>query len=381
MCEVITDKLVAKIPAAYPGKILKLNCKADELCQVGQPLLEMEVGDDVAVKEEARHEDVPAKEQPKAESERKEMSGDADDSKVLATHAVRLLARRMNVSLAQVKGSGKHGRVTKEDVILFAESGGRPAKATAKKPAKTEAPAAGKADKVVKLTDTRRAMVKAMTDGLSIPHESVQEEISFAKLDKACKGFAKDGSLQHMAFLVKAVSCALTHYPVLNTHATETRDSEGVLVDYVEKADHNVSIALDTPSGLLTPSIKAVQTKSIMQINEEILQLLGKAKNGSLTDSDLSDGTITLSNMRELGGIVAAPLIFKPQVASIFIGRGRLMPEFRKAKGATKVVPVEVSNVCVSADRRVVEPATITRFVNLVKQYIEELDMLLLNLK
>eukprot|EP00826_Nyctotherus_ovalis_P061802 TRINITY_DN8838_c0_g1_i1.p1 TRINITY_DN8838_c0_g1~~TRINITY_DN8838_c0_g1_i1.p1 ORF type:complete len:342 (-),score=101.32 TRINITY_DN8838_c0_g1_i1:114-1139(-) len=341
----------------------------------------MEVGDDVAVKEEAHREDAPATEPPKAEPERREAPASVDDSMVLTTHAVRLLAKRMNVNLTQVKGSGKRGRVTKEDVILFAESGGKPAKAAAKKPVKTEAPTAGKADKVVKLTDARRAMVKAMTDGLSIPHESVQEEISFAKLDKVCKGFVKDGSLQYVSFVVKAVSCALAQYPVLNTHATETRDNEGILVDYVEKADHNVSIALDTPSGLLTPSIKAVQTKSIMQINEEILQLMDKAKNATLTDSDLSDGTITVSSMRELGGIVAAPLIFRPQVASIFIGRGRLMPEFGKVKGATKVLPVEVSNVCVSADRRIVEPAVVTRFVNLIKQYIEELDMLLLNLK
>lgn len=381
----ITDKLVAKIPAAYAGKVVKLHHEPDAICQVGEALLELEVGDDVEVKGHEHHQE----EAPKAaESEAKKEPAkveQVDDSKVLTTFAVRRLAKSLGVNLNHVKGSGKHGRVTKEDVHRFVESGGKPAQGAAvKKPVKTEAPPVSKADVVIKLTGAKRAMVKSMTDALSIPHESVQEEVSMSKLEKACKKYTAENPnirMHQLSFFVKAVSCALTQYPILNTHVTETRDHEGILVDYVEKADHNVSIAIDTPAGLLTPSIKAVQTKSITQINEEVAALINKAKNGTLAEEDLIGGTITLSTTRNIGGIVAGPLIFKPQVAGMFIGRGRLMPEFTTINGTRKVTPTEISNVCLSADRRVVEPATMTRFINLFKQYIEELNMLLLNLK
>jgi len=391
---VITDKLVAKIPATYAGKVLKLHHKAEELCQVGQALLDMEVADDVGVKDESHHEETSEQKPPEqkaskgAESETKEQEPvvEVDDSNILTTFAVRRLAKNLKVNLNQVKGSGKHGRVTKDDVFAFVESGGKPApsKAPAKRPVKTEAPPVSKADKVVKLKGTLRAMVKSMTEATTIPHESMQEEIVMSKLNKKCKDYMEKNpnvKLHHLAFFVKAISCALTHYPILNSHVTENRDNEGILVDYVEKANHNVSILIDTPSGLLVPSIKSVQTKSIVQINEEILQLISKAKNATLSESDLSDGTITLSTTRNLGGRVASPLIFKPQVAGVFIGKGRLIPEFKEVKGVTKVYPMEVSSVCVSADRRVVDPAVLTRFVNLFKQYIDELNMLLLNLK
>lgn len=383
----ITDKLVAKIPAAYAGKVVKLHHNPDDICQVGQALLELEVGDDVEVKGQEHNKEAPKAAEPEAKEVKKEQAKveQVDDSKVLTTFAVRRLAKSLGVNLNHVKGSGKHGRVTKEDVHAFIESRGKPAQEPAvKRPVKTEAPSVSKADVVVKLTGPKRAMVKSMTDALSIPHETVQEEISMSKLEKICKKYAAENPntrMHQLSFFVKAMSCALTQYPILNSHATETRDHEGILVDYVEKADHNVSIAIDTPAGLLTPSIKAVQTKSITQINEEVATLINKAKSGALTEEDLIGGTITISTTRNIGGIVAGPLIFKPQVAGMFIGRGRLVPEFTTINGIRKVTPIEVSNVCLSADRRVVEPATMTRFINLFKQYIEELNMLLLNLK
>ena len=151
----ITDKLVAKIPAAYGGKIVKLNCKADEICQVGQALLDMEVGDDVNVKEDSHKEEPapaaePTPEQPAAAPETKKeqpaapVIDEAAEAKVYTTHAVRLLAKRLKLSLAHIKGTGKRGRVTNDDFFAFVETGGQPSHQPHHVAMHVEVPVAGK---------------------------------------------------------------------------------------------------------------------------------------------------------------------------------------------------------------------------------------------
>lgn len=395
MCEVITDKLVAKIPAAYGGKIVKLNCKADEICQVGQALLDMEVGDDVNVKEDSHKEEPapaaePTPEKPAAAPETKKeqpaapVIDEAAEAKVYTTHAVRLLAKRLKISLAQIKGTGKRGRVTKDDVFAFVETGGQPAQKTKKVAKKVEAPVAGKGDKLIKLTGIRRAMVKSMTDALEIPHETVQEELVMDNLDRVKNEYLAvnpKAKLTYLPFFMKAMSCALVEFPIINSLTTGPRDQNGLLVDYVEKAEHNISIAVDSPSGLLVPNIKSVQNKTILQLNEEVRQLISRARKSTVTQQDLSDGTITLSSIGGIGGIIGTPVIFRPQTALIAVGRTRQLPVFRTVKGIRKVFPSNVCTMCLAADRRVIEPVTITKFVVTFKKLIEDMDLLLLHLK
>lgn len=422
--------------------------KADEICQVGQPFLEMEVGDDVKVKEEVKkeeHAEPEKKPEPKPEPKAEEKpepkksekvlatpavralaqemgidlklvtptgkSGNITkndilkfaesqksgakpakqeeqqgETKVLATPAVRGLAGEMNVDLKKVKATGKGGRITKEDVMKYAESQKGAKQAPAAEPVAQKAPAGPlEGDRVVKLTGIRKAMAKSMTDALTIPPYNIQEEFYLDKLKKVRKAYLAlnpKNKLTYLPFFVKAFSQAMLEYPVFNSHCNPVTDKEGYITEYVEKADHNISIAVDSPSGLLVPNIKAVQTKSILQINEEIRQLIERARAGNLTNEDLSDGTFTVSNIGNIGGMNGTPVIFRPQVALGAIGRIRTVPDYiKKPNGELELVPREVVGVCMTCDHRIMDGATGARMIMLVKRYIEDIDSLLLTLK
>ena len=400
LCEVITDKLVAKIPSTYGGKVTKLNYKPDEICQVGQPLLEMEVGDDVKVKEEIKKEEhAPAEhkpEPPKAEAPKVEAAPKAEapkhepapGGKILATPTVRALAMEMKVDLKKVVPTGKGGRITKNDLLKYAESmQAKPAAPVAEPTpvAPAPAPVATGQDKSVKLSGIRRAMVKSMTDALSIPPYNIQEEVFLDKLKHIRKVYTDanpKNKLTYLPFFIKAFSQAMLEFPLFNALVSPMTDKEGYITEYIEKAEHNISVAVDSPAGLLVPNLKSVQSKSIIQINEELKGLIERARKGSLTQADLTDGTFTFSNIGNIGGLTGAPMIFRPQVAIAATGRIRVVPDLLKLpNGEYTVVPRDSVIVTMSCDHRIIDGATGVRFLNLVKKYIENLDTLLLTLK
>ena len=298
------------------------------------------------------------------------------------THAVRLLAHKLKVDITKVRGTGKRGRVTKEDVLMFVESGGQGAEVPAAP--KLQAPVVLKSDKVVKLTGFRRAMAKSMTDSLVIPHDNIQDEFSIESIKKARKDYLNTHPGKKMTFLpffMKAFSSALTDFPVFNAISNPAKDSDGSIFEYVQKAEHNISVAVDTPVGLLVPNLKGVQQKSILQVNEELRELIERARKAALTQDDLANGTFTLSNIGNIGCITGSPVIFRPQVAIAALGQVRLVPRFVLEKGTTKLRPEEAITLSLSYDRRIIDGATGARFVHTVKTYLENMDILLLTLK
>lgn len=385
---------MAKIPSAYSGKITKIHFKNDEICQVGQALLEMEVSDDVQVKgevTEAEHkkEEAPQPPKPKAPKEEPKRT-EAAGGKVLATPAVRNLAMEMKVDLAKVTATGKGGRVTKEDVLKYAEGAKSGAqadtKAASQQPVPKSAPVVALAqDKVVKLTGTRRALAKSMTDALKIPPYNLQEEMCIEKIKKMREDYMKANpkmKMTYLPFFLKAFSQAMIKYPIFNAISNPVTDKEGYITEYIEKAEHNISIAIDSPSGLLLPSVKSVQRKSILQINEEVRALIERGNAGTLTEEDLSHGTFTLSSIGGIGGVIGAPVIFPPQVAIAAMCKIRTVGKYvKKPDGGLDLKPVEIMGVSMSCDHRIIDGATGARFITVVKDYIENIDTLLLSLK
>jgi len=364
----------------------------------------MEVADDVKVKEEVKHEE--AQEAPKAAEPEKAKAAEpvhdsAADEKVYTTHAVRVLATKMKVNLSQVAGTGKHGRVTKEDVINFVEKGGKPQAQKPKEEPKKETPKPQervvkvgapkwemppiqKKDKVVKLVGIRRAMVKSMTEALQIPQEIIIDQVNVEALKKVRNDYNKVNPKKKITYLpmfMKAVSKALLDFPMLNAWTIGGKDADGYLDEYTEKKNHNISVAVDSPSGLLVPNVKSVQNKSILQLNDDLRALIDRAKKSALTQEDLSDGTTTLSNIGNIGCIIGSAVIFRPQTSIMAIGKTRTMPRYVEVNGVKKVVPQDIITISVTADRRVAETATVVRFINQVKQFLENPDILLLNLK
>jgi 2-oxoisovalerate dehydrogenase E2 component (dihydrolipoyl transacylase) len=222
-------------------------------------------------------------------------------------------------------------------------------------------------------------MFKTMTRSLNTPHFLYADELRIDDISAIRKKLASDTrdpkKITFLSFVVKAVSLALNEYPLLNARVDTSTPEKPKLV---MRAKHNIGIAMDTPQGLIVPNIKDVASRSISDIATEISRLSALGKSGKLTPADLSGGTITVSNIGNIGGTYVAPVIVSTEVAILGVGRARTVPVFDPAG---QVVPSEQVNFSWSADHRVVDGATMARMGNRVRELIEVPELMLLNLR
>jgi len=303
--------------------------------------------------------------------------------KVLATPAVRELARKMNVDITKVKATGKGGKTTKEDILKFAEDlKAKPAPAAAaQKPSaqKAEVPSLG--DKVIKLEGLAKDLARAISVAAFIPHYSVMDEFSIESIKKLAaiyKTMNPEKEISYLPFIMKAISIAMQDLPMFNGSTTSPSVKGSTIQDYIQKANHNIGIVLDTPKGIAVPNVKSVQLKSLIEINEDVMDLEKRAKANQLTAYDFQDTTFTITSYLNIGGIAGTPKVFNSQIATATIGAPVLFPVFASAKkDEIKYAFKETSAFTVTYDHRVVDPATGTKFLANIKKNIESLEYLL----
>lgn len=302
----------------------------------------------------------------------------------LATPAVRGLLKALDVKIGDVVGTGKDGRVMKEDVHKFAEERDRGLPSTAPAPSTTPASSTAPAsshnpqstdnvpqtEKQIPLTRIQSHMFNTMTRSLSIPHFLYADEIDLTPLSSIRQtvnaNAANSLRLSMLPFIIKALSLALTDHPLLNCRV-ESNGSDAPQL--IMRSNHNIGVAMDTPQGLLVPNIKNVSSLSIYSIAAELarLQQLGQA--GKLGVTELTGGTITVSNIGSIGGTYVAPVVVSSEVAILGIGRSRTIPAFDD-RGA--LVKKEVINLSWSADHRIIDGANMARMAERVRGYIQE---------
>lgn len=317
----------------------------------------------------------PPKEQPKVQ---RQLGKHAS----LTTPAVRHMVKEFNLKIEDIEGTGKDGRVLKEDVQNHSESSREAgnAKASSSPNAPALAPVQQVEDHVRPLTNIQAAMYKQMTRSLSIPHFLYTDNVDFSALNALRKKFnahkEKSHRLTTLPFVVKAVSLALQQYPLLNAHLDTTTNPNKPQM--LVKGQHNIGIAIDSPSGLLVPVVRNVQSHSIESLAAEISRLGNLARSGKLSNADLSGATITLSNIGSIGGTAVAPVIVSPQVAIIGIGRARTVPAFGDNG---EIVKKEECVFSWSADHRVIDGAMAARCAESVRAYLENIENMLVRLR
>ncbi|WP_088328463.1 dihydrolipoyllysine-residue acetyltransferase [Lacimicrobium sp. SS2-24] len=394
VADVMTDKALVQIPSKFNGKVLKRYYQKGEIARVHEPLFAIEVDAETDTSEQntaapvsANHHDQAQTERPvvpgKTQSDEKFPGGDFDPDpappgKALASPAVRRLAREMDVDLTKVKGSGKKGRVMKQDLYKL----DAPAAAT-ETPAERapEAKASGIAQggtRVEPIRGVRAAMAKQMSASVfSIPHFSVSDEIEMDALMAARAQlkpeFEKQGvKLSFMPFIIKAMSLALKQFPIVNAQVNE----DCTELTYFD--DHNIGMAVDSKIGLLVPNIKGVQHLSLFEVAKEANRLIEQAREGRLGGADLKGGTISISNVGVIGGTVATPVINKPESAIVALGKIQRLPRFDEQDN---VKAVNIMHISWSGDHRIIDGATMVRFSNLWKSYLENPLTMLSQLK
>eukprot|EP00344_Euplotes_crassus_P003080 CAMPEP_0197009946 /NCGR_PEP_ID=MMETSP1380-20130617/52168_1 /TAXON_ID=5936 /ORGANISM="Euplotes crassus, Strain CT5" /LENGTH=415 /DNA_ID=CAMNT_0042431543 /DNA_START=44 /DNA_END=1291 /DNA_ORIENTATION=- len=355
ICEVFTDKLVAQIPSTHRGVLKKIYYKDDEICQVGSTLADVEIleGDEVStvdISQETSEEDYSSDEASAAatpaDSTQVAQKIDAVGGKVLATPVTRNYAKTKGVDITQVVGSGKDGRVTNEDIDAFINkpaslpSGGRFV------PQQPPLTGITEDDQVKKIGGITKGMVKTMTESLDIPFFTYQDEYDATQLIKLRKELKKTNEkLTMLPFFIKAISLSMRNSPGMNINVNPETDEDGYIKEYIIKHDHNIAVAIDSPNGLVVPILHKVQNKSILEINENILELRDKAYAGKLTREDYANGTFSVSSVGNLGGTYFVPTILRPQGAIVAIGKATKKPRYLgEVKGAHQWEPIDAIN-------------------------------------
>ncbi|CAL4119822.1 unnamed protein product, partial [Meganyctiphanes norvegica] len=233
------------------------------------------------------------------------------------------------------------------------------------------------ADKTEVIKGFKKAMVKSMEQSKKVPHFGYNDEIdmtTLAGLRKQLKEIAEQYGVRfsYMPFFIKAASMALVHYPVLNSSVDANCDN----ITY--KASHNIGIAMDTSNGLAVPNIKGVQNLTLMEVAAEINRLQEAGSRGALKTQDITGGTFTLSNIGSIGGTYAKPVILMPEVAIGAIGKIQKLPRYNSSG---EVYPAHIMQISWSADHRVIDGATMARFSNMWKDFLENPSTMVLHMK
>ncbi|MCL1477655.1 MAG: 2-oxo acid dehydrogenase subunit E2 [Marinobacter sp.] len=391
--EVMTDKALVEIPAPHKGQIKRLYYKEGDIAKVHAPLFELseegsEQEDDAnndnddSASEKATASSTPAIQKTETKKQASDSAGpseatSATELKTPASPAVRRLVREYDLSLGHISGSGRDGRVLKEDVLAHLK---RPQGQT-DTPAPTQSAkrtsAADQQVRVEPIKGMKAVMAKRMVAAASsIPHFIFSEDIDVTELlalRAQLKPLAEaSGSrLTLMPFIMKAMALAIREYPILNSRVND----EVTEIHYQPQC--NIGMAVDSKAGLMVPNIKGVEHLSLLEIADEVARLTEAAREGRVAQDDLKGGTITISNIGALGGTYASPIINAPEVAIVALGRTQTLPRFDQAGNVTARAIMPVSW---AGDHRIIDGGTIARFSNCWKGYLESPQSMLLHL-
>lgn len=399
ICEVQSDKAAVEITSRYDGIIRKLHYEKGDIAKVGRPLVDIELDGPGSGTETVEAVGSPSvKESSKAKPVSTPISNDnhANNSKVLTTPAVRRIAKENNVDLSLVKATGPQGRILKGDVLEYIENGAVIISKTEESPISVSYKhSIYEEDKIISLSPIQKAMFKTMTGSLSIPHLGYSEEIilnSTSQFRKSINDYLKINKselsnigltkITYMPIFIKAFSEALKKYPILNAQVVDSSPTEPLNVAKKSiklRANHNIGFAMDTPQGLLVPNIKRVQDLSILEIAKKMEEIKQNViDTGSIKPADLSGGTFTLSNIGNIGGTVLHPVLVPTEVCIVALGRVQNLPRYNEKDELFKA---EVLNASLNADHRIIDGATVARFISEWKTILENPALLSLNLR
>ncbi|MGA3284160.1 MAG: 2-oxo acid dehydrogenase subunit E2 [Verrucomicrobiota bacterium] len=367
--ELENEKAVASIPSMAAGVVAKIYVKPGDKITVGQRLLSLSGGEPAsAAAPAAKHAkpelepEVPAEEPDEAEEEIPQRV-----AAPVASPSVRKLARELGIDLSRVRGSEAGGRIGIGDLRAYIarlqKAAEKPKPAAAATPAK---PVAEQIDfsqwgPVTKkpVTPLRRVIARRLSESWNtIPHVTQFDEADFTQLNALRKKFAaayekKGVKLTLTPFVLKALVETLKKHPMLNSSLDEAT-REIVIKEYF-----HIGIAVDTEQGLIVPVIRDVDKKSMRELVKELEQLAQKARDRKVTAEELKGGTFTISNQGTIGGAHFTPIVNKPQVAILGLGRSALKPVVRDGK----IVVRMMTPLGLSYDHRVIDGGEAARFI------------------
>jgi 2-oxoisovalerate dehydrogenase E2 component (dihydrolipoyl transacylase) len=387
MAEVMTEKAAVEVPAPVTGRVVSLTGGPGDMVRVGAELVvfDTEGGDDLAEPPRAAA-PVPATSSAEAgrvpqpaptvavEAARSGAqpaptvaAEGSRATRVMASPASRRRAREAGIDLAQVYGSGPHGRITRQDMDT-ALSGSVPAASQAPataRPASTLARRTGTDE--IKVIGVRRVIANRMTDAKrNIPHFAYVEEVDVTELELLrqhlnARAPAGATSLTYLPFLVAALARVLEQYPQCNAWFDTERNT------VIRHHAVHAGIATQTPDGLKVPVVRHAEARTLWDLADEIKRVSEAARSGKATKEELAGSTITVTSLGKLGGIVSTPIINAPEMGIIGVNKALERPVV--LNGAITVR--RIMNLSTSFDHRFVDGYDAAAMVQALKDMLE----------
>ncbi len=415
-----SEKATIEVPSPESGTVVKMLVKEGDTVSEGTPMMELEISaaddapdDDAAdddnpdakksaeskteAKQDKSKEDKATEDELKQARSKPEPDSSDDESgpkpppvpEEVATErkgklahaspAVRKFARTLGVDVAQVKGTGRKGRITREDVEKHVKTAMQSGDTVVK--SGFDVPPFPAVD----FTEFGEIETKALTriqkisgkylhrNWVRIPHVTQYDEADITELEEfrqENKQDAKDMgfNLTPLAFMVKALAKALKKFPRFNS----SLDINGENIIY--KKYFHIGIAVDTPDGLVVPVIRDCDKKEVFEIAEEMAEISERARDGKLSPSDMQGGSISISSLGGIGGTAFTPIINAPEVAILGISRSQMKPLWN----GQDFEPRLMLPLSLSYDHRVIDGAEAARFIVYLSDILSDMKKMLL---
>ena len=348
-----SDKATLDIPSPSAGIVKELKIKEGDIVSEGVVFMTMEitaVDSAPAVEETAKEPEPETAKEPEQVIEKKE-----ETEGYSAGPAVRKLARDLEIDLTQIKGTGRNGRILKEDIKqaikTSSSSEGIPAIPTIdfSKFGETETTPLSRIKKISG-TSLQRSW-------LNIPHVTQFDEADITELEKFRKELAPEAQKRELkvtllSLLMKATVVALKEFPDFNA-SLDTKQENLILKKY-----YHIGVAADTPNGLVVPVIKDVDKKGIFELAANLAELSQKARDGKLSPAEMQGASFTISSLGGIGGTAFTPIVNAPEVAILGVSRSKMQPIYQDGE----FVPRLMLPLSLSYDHRVIDGAAGARF-------------------
>jgi pyruvate dehydrogenase E2 component (dihydrolipoamide acetyltransferase) len=376
--ELENEKAVATIPSTAAGTVTKIFVKAGDKISVGQRILTLsETGTAQTAPapkpQAAPKEKAPASEPSETPRENEDRGHEAPaepnaDVAVAAAPSLRKLARDIGIDLSKVRGSARGGRILLEDVRAYIQrlqrlaaeprTAGTSAAATKPLAEQIDFSKWGPVSKQA-LSPLRQVIARRMAENWNaVPHVTQFDDADITDLNNLRKKYApayeeKGARLTVTSFALRAVADALKKFPSFKSSLDETAQ-EIVVKEYC-----HIGVAVDTEAGLIVPVIRDVDKKNIFELSKELEELARKARERKISAEELKGGTFTISNQGGIGGKHFTPIVNKPEVAILGLGRGAMQAVVRDGK----IEPRLMLPMGLSYDHRVIDGGVAARFI------------------
>ena len=387
------DKASMEVPAPFAGTVKEIKISTGDKVKTGSPIMVFEVEGAApaaapAAKPEAAAPAPAAKaEKPAAAPAKAEGKTEfaENDAYVHATPLIRRLAREFGVNLAKVKGTGRKGRILREDVQAYVKEAVKRAESA---PAATGGGIPGmlpwpKVDfsKFGEIEEVELGRIQKISGAnlsrnwVMIPHVTHFDKTDITELEAFRKQQNEEAAKRKLdvkitpvVFIMKAVAAALEQMPRFNSSLSE--DGQRLtLKKYI-----NIGVAVDTPNGLVVPVFKDVNKKGIIELSRELMTISKKARDGKLTAGEMQGGCFTISSIGGLGTTHFAPIVNAPEVAILGVSKSAMEPVWN----GKEFVPRLMLPISLSFDHRVIDGADGARFITIINNTLSDIRRLVM---